>query len=111
MSEILEVLGEKYIGVYGGDCPRCFFSDKVCVVDLAMDYRCSEKGLYWTKAEAEVFTDDQVAIAIEQFLEYGEQTFCLDNDKIVKGHGGYFSEGGWAARCLKAHLEELKNNK
>jgi hypothetical protein len=63
-----------------------------------------EKSLIWKRASSEeAFTDDQTIIAIEQFLEYGEQTFCLDNDKIVTGHGGYFSGGGWAASCLRSH--------
>jgi hypothetical protein len=111
MSEILESGGVKYIGVSGGDCKNCCFNNEVCVADLAMDCRCADKDLHWIKSKSEVFTNDETIIAIEQFLEYGEQKFCIDNDKIVKGHGGYFSGGGWAARCLKYHLEELKNNK
>jgi len=81
VSEILKFGGIKYIGVSGGDCQHCHLCDEVCVIDLAMDYRCSEKDLHWTKANKEVFTNDQVVIAIEQFLQYGEETFCLDNDK------------------------------
>ena len=48
----------------------------------------------------EKFTEQQTIIAIEQFLEYGEQQFC-------KSQHGYFSGAGWAARCLNAHRKRL----
>lgn len=48
----------------------------------------------------EKFTEQQTIIAIEQFLEYGEQQFG-------KSQQGYFSGVGWAARCLNAHRERL----
>jgi hypothetical protein len=49
----------------------------------------------------ETFTDDQVIGAIEAWLEYGEQS-------LGKAHNGYFSDWGWAARCLRYHLKQLR---
>jgi hypothetical protein len=58
------------------------------------------------------FTRDQIIEAIRQFLNYGEETY---NPKELVGktfgHRGYFSGDGWAASCLRAHLEELKKLK
>lgn len=49
----------------------------------------------------EQFTPAQEASAIRQWLEWGESA-------ERKGHqGGYFSGGGWAARCLRFSLERL----
>ncbi len=52
----------------------------------------------------ETFDSWQVQCAIEQFLEYGEEQF-------LKSQHGYFSGSGWAARCLRFHLEQLKRGK
>jgi hypothetical protein len=49
----------------------------------------------------ETFDSWQVQCAIEQFLQYGEEQF-------LKSQQGYYSGYGWAARCLRFHLEELK---
>ena len=49
----------------------------------------------------ETFSPWQVQCAIEQFLEYGEEQF-------MKSQQGYYSGGGWAARCVRFHLRELK---
>jgi len=51
----------------------------------------------------ETFTDDQVKMAIESFLEHGEHSFEVS-------HKGYYSGYGWAARCLRFHLKQIKNN-
>jgi len=51
----------------------------------------------------EVFDEVQINMAIKQFLDYGEESFAPDKDF---GHGGYFSGGGWAAKCLRYHLEQ-----
>jgi hypothetical protein len=52
-------------------------------------------------AMREEFDPDQVIIAIEHFLDYGEQTY-------QKGqHDGYFSGNGWAARVLRFHHKQL----
>jgi hypothetical protein len=48
----------------------------------------------------EVFSPGQVKSAIRGFLEFGEQQYG-------KSQQGYYSGGGWAARCLRYHLEEL----
>ena len=52
-------------------------------------------------APKETFSDSEVEQAVEQFLEFGESE---------KGHAhhGYYSGGGWAARCLRFHLEQLQ---
>ena len=52
----------------------------------------------------ETFDPWQVQCAIEQFLQYGEEQF-------LKSQQGYYSGSGWAARCLRFHLEELKSAK
>ncbi len=56
---------------------------------------------------SEEFTDNQTIDAIKAFLELGEETYHPDCGK-VKGQGGYFSGNGWAARCLRQHLADLK---
>ena len=59
----------------------------------------------------EYFTPTQICNAIKAFLDYGEESFNPDKqigDGV--GHGGYFSGNGWAARCLRLHLEQLKNS-
>jgi|GEM_PF-3909626 len=53
------------------------------------------------QTQRETFSPRQVQCAIEQFLGYGEEQF-------LKSQQGYYSGGGWAARCLRFHLEELK---
>jgi len=60
----------------------------------------------------EKFSTDMVIAAIRQWLEYGESTFNPDKDFNINnpGHGGYFSGYGWAARCLRYHLEQLRNS-
>lgn len=50
---------------------------------------------------ATAFTSDQVQSAITAFLEFGQQQAGV-------GHKGYFSGGGWAATCLRDHLNQLK---
>jgi hypothetical protein len=49
----------------------------------------------------EAFTHRQVIQAIESWLEVGEEGY-------EQWHHGYFSGHGWAARCLRWHLEQLK---
>lgn len=49
----------------------------------------------------ETFSNNEVICALEQFLEYGESQYG-------KSQQGYFSGSGFAARCLRFHLEELK---
>jgi hypothetical protein len=49
----------------------------------------------------ETFSDWEVEQAVRQFLEFGVQTFGT-------AHKGYYAGGGWAARCLRFHLEQLK---
>jgi hypothetical protein len=56
------------------------------------------------RTPGETFSPWQVQCAIEQFLEYGEEQF-------LKSQQGYYSGSGWAARCLRFHLEELKRGK
>jgi len=52
--------------------------------------------------EQETFTGDEVLAAIQQFLSYGEVSLN------GKGHLGYYSGGGWPARVLRFHLEQLQ---
>jgi hypothetical protein len=59
-----------------------------------------------------MFTQEHVVRAIDAFLEYGEQLWkenrLLDGDRVK---GSFFAEsmGGWAARCLRFHREQLVN--
>lgn len=55
-------------------------------------------------SDQETFSKEQVQIAIKQFLEWGEKEYKHSQE-------GYFSGDGWAARCLRWHLEQLKNEK
>lgn len=50
---------------------------------------------------SETFNSFHVQSAIRDFLEYGE-------GERGKSHQGYFSGSGWAARCLRWHLEKLR---
>lgn len=59
--------------------------------------RCKECG----QGVPETFDAREIANAIEQWLDWGEKEYG-------KAQGGYFSGGGWAARCLRYHLEEIK---
>lgn len=48
--------------------------------------------------------------AIETFMEYGTTSYVKDRPVGSNiGHGGHFSEGGWAFETLRTHLETLKN--
>lgn len=58
----------------------------------------------------EKFSDDQINDAIQQFLEYGQASF-VGNGEMNKGHRGYYSGAGWAARCLAYHLRTRKEKK
>jgi hypothetical protein len=61
------------------------------------------------------YTADQTIDAIKKFLEYGESSY--DENREIgsedKSHAGYFSGPGWAACCLRSHLQdlEIKNKK
>ena len=55
-------------------------------------------------ADRETFDAAEVEKAIEQFIEWGEREY-------QKSQLGYFSGGGWAARCLRYHLEEIKSRR
>jgi len=50
----------------------------------------------------EEFTREQTIAAIESFLEYGEKQFGISQQ-------GYFSGNGFAARCLRWYLQQLKH--
>lgn len=110
MREILETNGKIYVGVPGGDCYDCCFSSRACVLDNGVDHRCSDKNLHWNETTKKVFSNDQHIHAVESFLEYGERMYSSERSKDTKGHNGYFSGGGWAARCLRDLLEDLKRN-
>lgn len=57
------------------------------------------------QASKETFNEIQIQTALKQWLEFGE-------DMYRDGHQrGYFSGSGWAARCLRAHLENLEAEK
>ena len=62
------------------------------------------RALPVTAGPSEAFSPEQVQCAIRQWLDYGEQEF-------QKSQHGYFSGGGWAARCLRYHLKELMSAK
>jgi hypothetical protein len=49
----------------------------------------------------ETFHKHEIEKVIKDFLVFGE-------DQFGKGHHGYFSGHGFAARCLRYHLEQLK---
>lgn len=57
-----------------------------------------------SSAALETFTDEQVTCALGQWLEYGEKSYIPNHKFSDKGHAGYFSGVGWAARCLRYHL-------
>lgn len=57
---------------------------------------------------AEHFTEDQITDAISQWLTFGEDTGPTPKNRDEAAHGGYFSGPGWAARCLRYHLEQRK---
>ena len=50
----------------------------------------------------ETFSKDQIEHAVKLFLDFGETSFN-------QCHKGYFSGDGFAARALRFHLSELKN--
>lgn len=50
--------------------------------------------------EKEIFTHDDIIHALISWLKFGE-------DELDKGHKGYFSGGGWAARVMRSHLDSL----
>ena len=66
-----------------------------------------------SSAQQKTFTDAQITIALHQFLDYGEQSFCGNEHTNPGGLGacrqqhGYFSGNGWAARALRYHLSRL----
>jgi hypothetical protein len=66
------------------------------------------KGIYSVYAKEE-FTKENVTDAIKLFLKYGEETFNPEEKLKIKGHKGYYSGNGWAARALRSHLEDLTN--
>lgn len=53
---------------------------------------------------SETFTDYEVRHAISQFLAWGEMAFARGEQK------GYFSGDGFAARCLRFHLNALETS-
>ncbi len=55
-----------------------------------------------SRGKEETFTPPQVALALRDFLSYGEESFERSG-----GHKGYFSGDGYAARCLRWHLRTL----
>lgn len=58
--------------------------------------------------EQETFSSEQVQDAIARFLEYGERSLLNELSLNAPGHRGYFAGNGWAAHCLRWHLEQLK---
>jgi len=90
------------------DCP--LLHTTTCNVSEQNWIKSVRAFLNQPEPEVEQFNQTQVQAAIEQFLEYGEQSF-VDVDKEQsrgKGHLGYFSGSGWAARALRFHLAQLK---
>jgi hypothetical protein len=49
------------------------------------------------------FSDSETLNAIQDWLKYGMDTF-----NRIGGHRGYFSPGGFAFECLRAHFEALQ---
>jgi hypothetical protein len=58
--------------------------------------------------EEETFTKVQMTNAVRSFLEYGEETMCALDQSKAKGHQGYFSGSGFAARALRHLYNQLK---
>ncbi len=56
----------------------------------------------------ETFDARQILCAIDQFLEYGEESYVEDKEPNEPGQRGYFSGQGWAARCLRYHREQVE---
>lgn len=55
-------------------------------------------------SDRETFRRDQVIDAVENYLRLGV-TYANEHQGQ---RGGYFTGDGWAARCLRWHLEQLK---
>ena len=60
----------------------------------------SNDGLGPNATGREAFLPWEIEQAIRQFLEFGEAQFG-------DSHHGYYSGSGWAARCLRYHVDEL----
>jgi hypothetical protein len=58
--------------------------------------------------EEETFTKEQMINAVRSFLEYGEETMCAFDQSKAKGHQGYFSGSGFAARAMRYVYKQLK---
>jgi hypothetical protein len=50
--------------------------------------------------DGEAFTQDQVEASLRAYLDYGEQQY-------LKSQQGYFSGEGFAARCIRWHLNTI----
>lgn len=68
----------------------------------------NDQGEALEKNSPETFNESQIETAIMQFLAYGEESFVPETELRNKGHYGYFSGSGWAARCLRFHLTQLQ---
>lgn len=55
----------------------------------------------------ETFTYEEQKEAISHFINYGECSYVPNKPDNVPGHCGQFSGRGWAARCLRYHLEHF----
>ena len=91
-------------------CPDCSLLLARCDFKFCPDCGAKLEQKPSDKAPVETFTDSQIRSALSAFLEYGEQSYrpdCADHDV---GHRGYFSGPGWAARCLRYHLDNLRSN-
>jgi len=59
----------------------------------------------------ETFSGSEINKAIEPFLEYGQRSRVQRRPRESSpGHQGYFSDNGWAARCLRFHLKQRTAN-
>mgnify|MGYP007100062092 CR=1 FL=1 len=96
------------------DCFKPEVQSAILIAGQAVFYvygNTGSKKIYPPKSEKrETFDDDQVILAIEHWLEYGQQSYNPGRHPSAKfaGHAGLFSNSGWDARVLRFHLEQLK---
>lgn len=60
------------------------------------------------RIKPETFTDSEVESAIRQWLNLGDELVERYKKGEIPMPCAYFSGNGWAARCLRYHLQQLE---
>lgn len=87
MSEILEVNGNKYIGVLNLDCGDCDLNNKSCVIDD--DERCSNLNLVWKEVKMSN-NNDLSNVEVGNYI----RTIKSGWSKVIWKHGTLFALDG-----------------